>query len=106
MGIARDDSPNSRFSTVSRGREVWMEDSSCKLNDGETVADYALRRLKEEQQVLLTASYNRRYHPDIRVSDMVELRYSGHGLAGTFEVISQSIDLGYAASTKEGVKSI
>ena len=50
VGIARDDSENSPLSTVNRGREIWAEETNCDLNDNETVAEYAFRRLKEEQQ--------------------------------------------------------
>lgn len=105
VGIARDDSLTSPLSTVNRGREVWMEESSCDMNAGETVAEYAMRRLKEEQQKATTASYTRRFNPDIMPGDIVTLNYPAQGLVGNYYVENQSIALGYGAATAEDVSS-
>ena len=104
-GVARDDDPNSLLSTVTRGREVWMEETDCDFADGETIGDYALRRLKEEQSYYLTASYTRRYHPDVYPTDLIRLHYPGQGLDGVFKVTSQNITLGYGAETSEEVSN-
>ena len=101
--IARDDSVNSALSTVNRGREVWMKEDGCDLADGETIAEYANRRLKEEQQYEQTASYDRRYLPETRPGDLIRLRYPEQGLDGVYQISSQKIDLGYAAKTSEEV---
>lgn len=99
--VARDDNPDSVFSTVSRGREIWMEESSCKLNNTETLQEYAERRLKEEQRVVYSADYDRRFHPDINVTDMVRLHYPEQNIDGLFTVKSQSIDLNTGGATAE-----
>lgn len=99
--IARDDDEDSIFSTVSRGREIWMEEMNCSLNDGETVEEYAMRRLKEEQTRAETISYKRRYNPDVQVGDKVQFRYHGHGIVGEYTVTEQSIDLSYPAKISE-----
>ena len=99
--IARDDSPESPLSTVQRGREIWLEESNCDLADDENIAEYALRRLKEEQQSAVNVSYDRRYNPDITVGDLVRLRYPA--ISGTFKVVSQKTDLSYGARTSEEV---
>ena len=104
--VARDDDPESFLSTVSRGREIWAEELSCDFNSGESIAEYARRRLKELQSQGITASYDRRYHPDVLVGDLVMLRYPRQGLDGFFEVTSQSIELGHGAKTGEEVKRI
>lgn len=104
--IARDDSPTSYLSTVSRGREVWKEETDCNLNAGEGIAEYAMRRLKEEQQVDITAKYKRRYFPDIYPSDIVTLHYPEINLQGDYFVTSQNIELGYGATTSEEVTSL
>ena len=104
--VARDDNPDSQFSTVSRGREIWMEETSCNLNQGETLSQYAIRRLKEEQSVSMTASYDRRFHPEIKVTDIITLDYPAQGLQGNFMVTSQSIELSYGARTSEEVIKI
>ena len=103
---ARDDDPKSRFSTVSRGREIWMEESSSNLNQGESLARYAKRRLKEEQAIAMTASYDRRFHPDINVNDVVSYNYPAQGLTGDYMVTDQSIEIGYGARTSEEVVKV
>ena len=104
--VARDDDPDSFLSTVSRGREIWAEELSCDFNSGESIAEYAKRRLKELQTQGMTATYDRRYHPDVLVGDLVMMRYPQQGLDGLFEVTSQSIELGHGAKTSEEVKRI
>lgn len=102
-GVARDDAEDSPLSTVNRGREVWAEETSCDLNNDETIAEYAARRLKEKQQVGTSAKYDRRYNPDLNVTDLIRLHYPGQGLDGLYEIVSQSIELGYGAKTSEEV---
>ena len=104
--VARDDSEGSILSVPTRGREVWMEETNCKLNENETLADYARRRLKEEQQTSYIAHYDRRFRPDVTVSDFVELRYPAQDLIGVFAVRNQTIELGYGARTTEEVEFI
>lgn len=101
--IARDDNPNSPLSTINRGREVWVEEDSCYLNENETLADYARRRLKEAQQVNTGISYTRRFDPSVTVEDVITLNYPEQGLTGNFLVIDQSIELGYGGRTSEEV---
>lgn len=102
-GVARDDSFTSPLSTVNRGREVWMEETSCDLNAGETIAEYAVRRLKEEQQIAQSAKYERRYNPAVQPTDVVRLHYPAQGLDGLYRVVSQTISLEYGAKTSEEV---
>lgn len=104
--VARDDDPDSFLSTVSRGREVWQEETDCDVAEGESIADYALRRLKEEQRVGLTAEYDRRYLPDVLPTDIVRLNIPWLGLVGNFRIASQDIELGFEAKTGEEVTMI
>ena len=104
--LARDDNPDSPFSTVSRGREIWLEDSSVYLQEKETLAEYAERMLKESQQVAISISYKRRFNPDVYVSDVVRLGYNAQKISGLYLVKSQGIDLGYNAKTSEEVIKI
>ena len=101
--IIKDTDENSILSVPSRGREIWMEESDCNLNDGESLEGYAERRLKEEQNVNRAINYTRRFNPDIMVSDIVELRYPGQDIEGDFRIISQNISLGYGAPVSEEV---
>lgn len=98
---ARDDSPMSSLSTVSRGREVWAQESNVVLSGTESLSDYARRRLRELQAPARTVKYTRRYHPDVRVGDLVEFRYPGAGLSGIFRVKSQTLSLGHNCATEE-----
>lgn len=102
--IARDDEDESMLSTVTRGREIWIEDSNGNLNDGEGLEQYASRRLKEEQSVAYTVSYTRRFDPDILVGDVVEMHYPGQNLTGKYTITSQNIELSHGAKTSEEVK--
>jgi len=105
-GIARDDSPDSPLSTVNRGREVWMVDSSCELSQNESIGQYAQRKLDEAQQIQRTAEYDRRYFPDVVPGDLVRLHYPAQNLDGVFNVTSQSIELGYGARTSEQISTV
>ena len=85
ISVARDEDPDSPFSIVNRGREIWMQETNCVLNDGEKIGEYARRRLKEEQKLYRTISYNRRFLPDIRPTDMVAINYPQQNINGIFE---------------------
>lgn len=99
--IARDEDTDNPFSIPSRGREIWASESNVKLGSGESLQMYANRRLKELQNAVLVAQYDRRYHPDVFVGDLVRLHYPEQGLDGLFRVTSQSIDLERSGRTSE-----
>ena len=101
--IARDDSENSFLSTVNRGREVWKEDD-VDLIDGETLAECALRMLKEAQSSAVEVGYDRRYDPAVYVGDLIRLHYPGSDLDGVYTVTSQGIELGHGAKVSEEVR--
>lgn len=103
---AIDDNPDSALSTVNRGREIYMEETDCYLMENETPAEYALRRLKEEQKVLATVSYTRRFIPDINCGDVVALHFPQQGLNGNFIITSQDISLEYGAAVSEEVMTV
>ena len=106
IGIARDDSENSLLSTYTRGREIWMEEINADLNDGETIAEYAERRLHEEQSAEIVVEYDRRYVPDIDPTDLLYLNYPELNIIGLYEIQSQSIELSYGAKISEEVAKI
>lgn len=102
---AYDNDPESILSTESRGREVWKEETSVKLNDGESLAAYAHRRLRELQAVSTEISYSRSYNPNVLVTDRIRLHYPAQNLSGIFVVNSQSIALDACATTAEEVSA-
>lgn len=101
--IATDNREDSPLSIANRGREVWKEDTSCTLNDGETITEYARRRLRESQEIAVTIQYDRRYNPDVFPSDVVNLHYPKQEIDGLYVVTKQSITLGYGCRTAETV---
>lgn len=103
--VAKDENPNSKLSTVSRGREIWAEEKAGKLKIDETLAQYAIRRLKRLQETARTISYKRRFDPYICVGDIVKLDYTEHDLEGAFVSMSQSIQLGYSPRVSESVQT-
>jgi len=103
---ARDDDEDSRLSTTSRGREIWAEETDVSLASNESLASYAIRRLKELQAPSRTVSYSRRYNPEIYPGDVITLHYPGVDIEGLFRVESQSITLGYNAQVSEEVSKI
>lgn len=104
--VARDDDPDSPLSTVSRGREIWMEETDCDINVGETISEYAYRRLKEEQSVAMKVSYKRRFLPSIQAGDMIGLKFPAQKIVGTFLIESHTVELGHGARTSEDVRKI
>lgn len=99
----RDDDPDSPLSTVSRGREIWVEERNAALTEGETLGHYAHRRLKELQSPVRNISYHRRFMPDIYPGDIIRLDYPENGLVGEYKIDSQNIQLTHGASTEETV---
>ena len=97
---ARDDDPDSIFSTVQRGREIWKQENA-KLAAGESLGEYAVRRLKELQNPSRKLSYTRRFQPDVDVNDLVSIVYPKQQIGDVFRVQSQSITLSYGAKVKE-----
>lgn len=106
IAIARNDNPDSPLSTISRKREIWMEDSKDEIKEGEELAEYANRRLKEESNAIRTVSCTRRFQPEIYPGDLIKLHYPKHDLRGIFRIQSQKIELGHGIKTKEEVISI
>lgn len=100
---ARDDDPASPLSTVSRGREVWEQETSSDLSNNESIGEYAIRRLKELQSSYIKISYSRRFFPDLLVGDTVRLHYPGQGIDGVFDISNQSVEMSHGARTQEEV---
>ena len=97
---ARDDDPDSVYSTVNRGREVWQQEDA-KLAAGESLGEYASRRLKELQNPSRKLSYTRRFQPDVDVNDLVSIVYPRQNIGDVFRVKSQTITLSHGAKVKE-----
>jgi len=99
--IARDDNPDSMLSTVSRGREIWAEETSVTLGTNESIGAFAIRKLKELQSPARTVTYARRFDPNVTVGDVVRLNHPEIGIDGAFRITSQSLELAYGCRTSE-----
>ena len=97
----KDDDPQSRLSTATRGREIWQQESSVTLGDKETLYEYAERKLRELQSPVRTISYTRRFDPSVFPGDLVYLHYPAQKIMGKHRVISQTISIGQGCKTSE-----
>jgi hypothetical protein len=97
----KDMNPNNSLSIPSRGREIWQQETSVTLGDGENLYDYARRRLAELQSPGRTINYTRRYNPDILPGDLVRLHYPKNGITGVYRSRSQTITIGHGCRTEE-----
>ena len=97
--IAVNDDPDSQVSTVARGYFVDEVDESPTPVNGETVGEYAVRRLKELSVLNDQRSYKREYAPDVFVYSIV--RASIDGLEGDLRIQSQSIRCGHGITVDE-----
>lgn len=104
--VARDDDPDSAVSTVSRGREIWAEESGVTLGGNESLGAYAFRRLKELQSPARTIAYSRRFDPGITIGDVVRINHPEIGINGRFKVESQKLDLSYGCAVDEEATEI
>lgn len=96
-----EDINGSNMSIKARGRRVMMEELNAVTNENESLADYAERRLREEQQIEESASYKRRYMPDLHVGDMIRMHYKQ--IDGDYIIKEQKISLDYGATVDEEV---
>ena len=96
-----EDNDGSALSITGRGRRVMVEELNANVPDNESLQDYAVRKLAEAQMMEETASYKRRFTPDIYVGDIVNFHYEQ--LNGDYMIRQQKIDLDFAATTSEEV---
>lgn len=99
---ARDDDPDSPYSTINRGREVWLQEDA-ELAAGESLGEYAFRRLQELQRPARTLGYTRRFQPEVSINDLVSIIYPKQAIGDVFRVVSQNIQLSHGASVNEEV---
>jgi hypothetical protein len=105
VATARDDSKDSALSTVNRGREVWMEETDCKLNENESLEEYAYRRLREEQKRVKSMAYKRGFVPGVMPTDLIRIHYPEYGITGLFQVGSFNIEMSPETNVSEEVNA-
>lgn len=95
IGIATDTDPASPWSTVSMGRtkaKVYNFDSAVTQAQANRKAADLLRT----QQSVVHRVTIQHVHCPVRVGDVVSINYGSAGIAGTFIVRTQDVDLGSA----------
>ena len=100
---AVNDDPESRVSTVSRGRRVEMVDTSPTRVNGETLAQYCARRLEEESTLFRSFTYTRELDPDTRPFDISSDSLPSIGMDGDLRIASQSLECGASCKVTQTV---
>lgn len=94
VATAVNQDPDSPTSYQSRGRWIDTCDKSPKRVNGETLQEYAQRRLEEVSTVTASIKYKREFVPDVVPFSIVRIDLPSHGIAGDYVVESQSITCG------------
>jgi hypothetical protein len=99
--LAVNDDSESPVSTVKRGYFVDEVDTSPTPVNGETLGEYARRKLSEASVLRTEYSYKREYAPPVLLYSLI--RASLRGLSGDLRVESQSIDCSHGIMVSEKV---
>lgn len=102
IAVAANNDPESRVSTVSRGYMSDVVDSSPTPVDGETLSEYADRRLHELSMLKEEQSYTREYAEGVNLYSVVQA--SLDALEGDFRVVSQTISCSNGITVAEKVE--
>ena len=104
IGTARDDDPGSPWSTVSLGREVTARYDYTDEATKQQADEKAASLLAEQRSVARKATIQHVYAP-IGLGDAVSIDYGSGGIAGTYSVRSQKLELVPGCLTETEVRS-
>lgn len=99
--LAVNDDANSPVSTEVRGYFVDEVDTSPKAVNGETLGEYARRKLHEASVLETEYSYKHEYAPSVMLYSLI--RASLDGMKGDLRVTSQNIDIDHGIVVSEKV---
>lgn len=102
LTMAANSDPESAVSTIARGYTVDQVDTSPTPVDGETLAEYAERRLSELSVLIEEQSYTREYAAGVNLYDIV--RASLDAFEGDYRIASQTIACGNGITVAEKVE--
>lgn len=91
VAIWRDDDPESPYSTVSRGREIWAEETGVSLLVGESASTRAMQGLKAQQHAATVVGYSREFADGVNAGDLVKLDMPATGLSGLWRIVRTSL---------------
>lgn len=94
---------NSITSYYSRGRYIEYRDSSPIQVNGESLAEYAKRRLKEMSSIVEQYSYKREFYPNLVPRRLIEFDFPEENLVGTYRITRQSLSFGAGVTVSETV---
>lgn len=89
--VAKNEDADSPTSIASRGREIQVVEENPTRREGETLANYARRRLDELSEVYETVSVSREYDGETLPYDMVRSNLPKSGIVGSLRVRRQEI---------------
>lgn len=95
------DDPDDPASFVRRGRYVDIYDESPQPCDGESLEEYARRKLDEDVSTVGSKSYVREWWPDTTVNDIVEGSIASVGLDSAMRISKESISTEHGALVSE-----
>ena len=98
---AINDDPDSSLSTITRGRVIDKIDRSPVKVNGETLHNYAERKLEEESTIVKTYGYTREWWPDVYPFSMVRGSIPQRGIDANMRVMSQSFQFGKGLAITE-----
>lgn len=102
VATATNADPASATSTTSRGYAVERVDTSPKRIDGESLQDYAERKLDDARiAAVRTYSWTRDFAPDVVAGDLVHVVVPSADLDATLRVTSQTITCGRGMTVQE-----
>lgn len=92
--IARNDNPSSPTSTVARGREIDEVEDSPTRKEGESLWQYANRRLGELSEIYETYDVEREYKDGVVPYSIAKVNLPAQGIVGNFRIMSQTLECG------------
>ena len=101
VATATNTDPESPTSYQSRGRWIDACDKAPKRVNGETLQEYAERRLAEESTITASIKYKREYEADVVPFSLVRVDLPALGIFGDYVVESQSLTCGNGISVEE-----
>ena len=101
QAVAVNDDPASPTSTVARGYEHDVTDSAPRPVDGESLAEYARRKLAEASVVEDAVTYTREWWPGVHPGSLARCSLPGWGIEGDLRVVKQSLTLGMGVTVLE-----
>lgn len=101
VAVAVNDDPDSSVSYQARGRWVDYVDTSPILINGESLQEYAERKLREMTRVTRKVSYTREYAPEVVPFSVIRGNLPDKGLTGDMTVISQAVAVSHGIVVQE-----